>query len=233
VSSARLYSDGVPGFHVNSVGSINIGTMGFCSMYAGLANLLMAPATSTYGLDAHIMSGVTAGLRSLFYVKLEGKDIEVVSGLDVEVASRTKDMKVYAADIQFGALGGEGLTQIPTATCKMEALGPISASVTPGKFEMVAGASVELSGASISYDAAEIVISAPAYEVKINAATGVSIHVINMAKVNIDTTALTAELGTQSMEIAANGVRLGSESSFICVDASGAWSWKGPLVAFV
>ena len=235
VSTGRLYSDGVKGLFMQSVGSTNIGTTGWCSIYSGLANLSMAPSTSIYGWDLHIFAGIDAGLRSLMYTKLDGSNIEVTGGLECELGSRGGAFKVYGKDLQFGAKGGEAAAQLPTTTCTMDALTSIDCIVAPGGFEMLSGGTVKMTGDSVDATGMkEVVIESPAYTVTINALTGVSIEVLDSSKVTIDTVGFKADVGgSQAVEIAADGITLGSPSSFIAVDATGTWSWRGPMVAFV
>lgn len=234
VSSASIWSDGVKGLYVQSVGSTNIGTPTWCSIYSGLATLSQAPATALYGVDLHILAGIDAGLRSFTYTKLDGSNIEVTGGLSCELGSRAGKFKVYAKDIVVGAKGGEAATQLPTTTCTMEATQKIDCIVAPGNFEMLSGGTVKMTGASVSCEGSmDITIESPAYTVTINPLTGVSIEVLDTSKVTIDVMGFDAAVGSQAVTIDASGITLGSPSSFISVDATGTWSWRGPMVAFV
>ncbi|MCB9596826.1 MAG: hypothetical protein H6719_29150 [Sandaracinaceae bacterium] len=228
----RQETDGVKGLHMASVGSTNIGTVGFGGYFAGLAHIAQAVTVQAYGSDLQIIAGVSAGLRSLFNTRIDGSEIECTAGGTIELAARCGQVQAVAFHTQFGGKPGEGSPfQRPTDETTLESWG-VSTYVPTGKVELSAGTTLGMKGGYVEASAVKsIVLKGPNYTVTVNA-QGVAIDVNDAAKVKVvpfeGVNASVNDL--YGVEVAADGIFLGSPSNCLSVDSKGVWEVRAPLV---
>jgi len=234
VGTSRLYSDGVPGLHIYSWGSLCIASPTFTSMFALAGMTEFGIAVSDYGFtDAHAMGGVSATFKSLCYSAIEGSEISVAAGLDVEGCARTGEWKTYGTNLYFGAKGGEAGRQLPTLSTAFEATRKITLE-EPVMIEFDSGGNVELTSGTIKQDAKlQLMIKNPSYTVTLTP-TGLKIDLAKLATVDLGATAAVLKVGSSmTLETSAGEVLVGLPSCSVGCDKTGAWSWTAPMVVFL
>ncbi|MCB9592982.1 MAG: hypothetical protein H6719_09645 [Sandaracinaceae bacterium] len=234
VNTSQLYSDGVPGIHLYSWGSICVATPTFNSMFALAGMTEFGVTVNDYGfLDAHAMAGVAATFKGLCYAAIEGSEVSIAAGKDVNACARAGQWKLYATNAYIGAKGGEALTQIPTLSVKMAALTKIKLE-EPLAIEYDSGGNVEVKSGRIDIDGkVQLQIKNPAYTVTLTP-KGLKIDLAKLATVDLGPTGAVMKAGTSmTMEAAADSATIGLPSCSLACDATGAWSWTAAQVLFL
>ncbi|MFK7985843.1 MAG: hypothetical protein AB8I08_07400 [Sandaracinaceae bacterium] len=232
VDSARLVSDGVPGLHMYSWGSINVVSPLFTSIYAGVSLTAIGPMVNNYGiLDIHATGGYAATAKALVQTRMDGSKLMATAGRKMELGSRKGESKMYAGTFQFGAKGGEALTQVPTLETRFEAA-TVSVS-KPMNVSFTSGGKIEAAALNVLASAlGEVVIKNPSYTLTVNAVSGINIQV---------------DQGHRGCQERDDGSRQQHEPrgrhrqrhharlvEFIHLRVChGTWQWTGPMLAFV
>ncbi|MCB9596247.1 MAG: hypothetical protein H6719_26225 [Sandaracinaceae bacterium] len=228
-SAARLLDDEVPGLHVSSFGGINIGTPAFAALYGGAAALVTGGLFNAFGLDTHAIAGVNAGLRSMFYVKVEGSEVEATAGVDVEMASRADYVKLYGSQIAIGSTVPTAPLQLPTDTCTTSVAGPVLLGANMGRVFLSSQGAVEMSAPEVAVKTLEgIAIRHPGYVIEVSP-TGVTLQVLS-SSVRVDSTLVDAQIGPSTLS-AGNTLQIACGGSELEATNTGA-TLNGPVVVF-